>query len=352
MRKLTENIWFNIILILSLTFLGLWIALYDSLDLVLSTIQSITVAKLLLILVWGLLPYLIWATSLTIMGKQINPSYRFRFGFMNALIGGFVSGITPSSTGGQVAQIGAYKRRGLNAFQGAGLIWLDFYLYSIALVSMTLLLFLFQFKNFESLSITLIFGFGLFINLLIIFVLGMMVVFPNFSRQISDYVVKKILGFSWIKNKEKWVQEFNVSMDHFHDALKEVKQHHSNITILFLLQLLRLSLYFASPFAIAQILGLNLAYIDFFHILALSAFVAMANTFVPLPGASGATESVFVLSFSTIMGKAAAASTMILWRFSSFHFILLLGGYIYIQEKHVHLLKLKKENLYEEDLDE
>jgi uncharacterized protein (TIRG00374 family) len=223
-------------------------------------------------------------------------------------------------------------------------------LYSLALVGITLVLYLFQYRNFESLSITLIFGLSLAINVLIIVVLGMMVVFPKFSRQVSEYVVHKILSFSWIKKKEKWIQEFNMSMEHFHDALAEIKKHQSNIYILFLLHVVRLSLYFASPFAIAKILGLPLAYRDFFHVLALSAFVAMANTFVPLPGASGATESVFVLSFSTLMGKASAASTMILWRFSSFHFILLLGGYIYIQERHVHLLKLKKENLYEEDL--
>lgn len=352
MRKLTENIWFNIIVILSLTFIGLWIALYDSLDLVLMTIQSITLLKLLLILGWGILPYMVWAMSLTLMGKHISKEYKYRYGFMNALIGGFVSGITPSSTGGQVAQIGAYKRRGLNAFQGAGLIWLDFYLYSLALVALTLILYLFQLKNFESLSITLVFGLGLIINVLIIVILGMMVVLPSFSRQVSEWGVEKMINFGFIRHKEKWIKQFNVSMDHFHDALLEVKQHSANIYILFSLHLLRLSLYFASPFAIAQILGLKVPYSDFFHILALSAFVAMANTFVPLPGASGATESVFVLSFSTLMGKAAAASTMILWRFSSFHFILLLGGYLYIHDRHIHLLKLKKENIYEEDLSE
>jgi len=60
---------------------------------------------------------------------------------------------------------------------------------------------------------------------------------------------------------------------------------------------------------------------------------------VPLPGASGATESLFVLSFSTVIGKASAASIMILWRFFSFYLILILGGIMFFRVRHIKSIK-------------
>lgn len=348
MKKLSENIWFNIAFILTLTFLGLGVALYDSYELAFETLKNINLIRLGMILFWGILPTLIWGLILTIMARQIEPTYRYRHGVVNAFIGGFMSGITPSSTGGQVAQITTYKRQGLTAFQGAGLVWMDFYLYSVSLVVITLGLYFFNVRQFESLSITLIFGLGLTINVLIIMVLGLMVINPNLYKKMSDWIVEKVSKSRWVKDKEALISGWNESMDHFHEAMFAVKQSKAMLSTLLLLNGLRLVVYFASPFAIAQIMGLNLDWADFTHLLALSAFVIMANTFVPLPGASGATESVFVLSYSTVIGKAAAASTMILWRFATFHFILIIGGYLYLHNRHTHLRQLRRETSHEE----
>ena len=148
MKKLSQSLWFNVLLILSLTAFGLVIALYDSYTEALNTLLSIKLDRLVLIMMYGILQYFVWAYILMIMARQIEPKYRFRQGLTNAFVGGFMSGITPSSTGGQVVQISTYKRQGLTTFQGAGLIWMDYFMYSVALVCLTLILYLFQFQNF------------------------------------------------------------------------------------------------------------------------------------------------------------------------------------------------------------
>lgn len=344
MKKLTQSLWFNVFVIVSLTAFGLGIALYDSFDLALETLKQINVFKLILILFWGSIPTLIWGIILTIMARQILPNYKLTQGITNAFVGGFMSGMTPSSTGGQVAQITTYKRQGLTTFQGAGLIWMDFYLYTVTLVTLTLGIFIFSFKEFESLSITLIFGFGLVVNILIIIVLGLMVINPNLYKRMSTWIVEKISKTRWVKNKEGLINSWNESMDHFHEALFAIRESKAMVAGLIGLNAIRILLYFASPIAIAMILGVKIQTEDIFHLFALAAFVTMANTFVPLPGASGATESLFVLSYSTVLGKAVAASIMILWRFSTFHFILMIGGYLYLHSRHTHLLKQHRKN--------
>lgn len=356
MKKLTQNLWFNVFSILVLTFLGLWLALYDSYETVIETITQVELWRLLLIIGWGVLPTLIWGIILTLMARHVKPDYQYKQGLATAFIGGFMAGMTPSSTGGQVAQTGSFKRQGINASHGAGLIWMDFYLYSIGLVVFTLVLFVVKFRDFESLSITLIFGFGLIINIIIILVLFLMVEFPNLYRKITDWVVHYIATTKFVKNKEKMLQGWNDTMDNFHSALQSINENKAMIGLLLALNALRLAFYFSTPFAIAQLLELKVPWTEFVHLMALASFVTMANTFVPLPGASGATEGLFVLSYSTVIGKASAASTMILWRFSTFYMILFIGGYLYLHHKQSHIIRRhiakKKENFDEKDLGE
>ncbi len=348
MKKLSQSLWFNVLVIVSLTAFGLVIALYDSYEIALKTLMSISLGRLFLIMFYGILQYLVWGYILMLMARQIDPDYSYKKGVTNAFVGGFMQGITPSSTGGQVVQISTYKRHGLTTFQGAGLIWMDYFMYSIALVVLTLILFLAQYQYFQHATITFVFGLGVFINLLIILVLGLMVKYPQFAKKTGAWVIQKITDLPFIKNKEEWIEQYYESIEHFHEAMFAVHESHDMLWKLFGLNIVRLSLFFSAPIMIAYITGIEFSFNQVFHLIALAGFVHMANTFVPLPGASGATESVFVLSFSTVIGKAAAASTMILWRFSTFHLVLLIGGIIYLSDRHQHILKRKKENQDEE----
>lgn len=353
-KNLTQNLWFNIAYILILTFFGLWLALYDSYEEVLVTISNVPIWKLLLIIIWGLLPFIVWGYMFTLMAQHIHPKYKFKQGLAVAFIGGFMAGMTPSSTGGQFAQTTTFKRQGLTSQQGAGLVWMDFYIYTITFVGLSILLFLLRFDSLGHSSITFIFALGLLLNIAIIVVLWLMVEYPDLYRKMSNWFIHLISQLKFVKNKEKATQSWNESMDHFHEAMSAINDNKSMLGKLFGLDALRLLLYYATPFVVGELLGISLKWADLLTIMALASFVAIANSFVPLPGASGATESVFVLSFSVLIGKAAAASTMILWRFSTFYMIMLIGGYLYLHSKHTHLIRRhkdrKKEKFNEEDI--
>ena len=52
---------------------------------------------------------------------------------------------------------------------------------------------------------------------------------------------------------------------------------------------------------IALALHIPLKMSEFIDVMALSSFVTMANSFIPIPGASGGTEMVFALLFGSLM---------------------------------------------------
>ena len=333
MKKLLNNYLFNLLIIMTLTFFGLWFALYDSYKQVLATVIAMPMWRIGVIVFWGLAPQLVYGLILTLMAKSLHQRYPYRHGLMNGLIGTFVSGITPSSTGGQFAQTYAFKKQGLTATQGAGLIWMDFYIYQIVLVLETLILFLWKMADFPNASITLAFALALLFNVIVIVVLWIMVEFPKLYHFIFSWAITMLGKMRFIKNKEKIVDSWNEQMIHFHDAVGAVAGNKQLFWKISGLYALRFTIYFTTPFVVAQLLGLDVKFNQFIDFLALASFVTMANTFVPLPGSSGATEGLFVLVFSTVIGKSGAASMMIFWRFATFYVPLLTGGYLFMRLK-------------------
>jgi len=131
------------------------------------------------------------------------------------------------------------------------------------------------------------------------------------------------------------VEGWHKILDHFYEAQSVITENRSLLGKLFGLNLARLLVYFVDPdLVIGLFLQLDIHWNQVVHLIALASFVSIANTFVPLPGAAGATESLFVLTFSTVIGKASAASIMILWRFFSFYQILLIGGILFFKVRH------------------
>ena len=95
--------------------------------------------------------------------------------------------------------------------------------------------------------------------------------------------------------------------------------------------------YYFLPFVAMKSLGISLIEgYTLIDVMALSAFVAMINAFIPIPGASGGTEATFILMFTTIMGYINASATMIIWRLSNFYLIMIIGGITFVLYKFIN----------------
>jgi uncharacterized protein (TIRG00374 family) len=338
MKKLFSNVWVNLLFMLSLTLAALVFALYDSFETVINTIINLQLHELLIIMFWGFIPYLLWGAVLTVLGRTIMPKFKLSQGIVNAYVGGFMSGITPSSTGGQVAQTLAYRKSGMKASQGAGLVWMDFFFFQFTFIITAFVLYFIFLGTFRNLAINVVFAISLAANSALVVLLWIMIQFPRLYHRIVRWSIVLLHKLKFVKNKEKILEDWNSTITHFTNAIAV-----SNNAPVFWkvtgLYFLRHIAYFSTPFAIGQLLGLPIAWTDYWPMLALANFISCANTFVPLPGSSGATESLFVLVFSTVIGKSAAASTMILWRFANFYVPLLVGGYFFVNIRHINPLK-------------
>lgn len=358
MKNISKNYLLNFLAIILLTIFALWFALKDNFDEVMNLITNISWYWFLLIMVWGLIYTVIIGCILTVLARNFKKDYTFREGIVNGFIGSFFSGITPSATGGQFAQVYIFKKQGIKASDAASLLWADFIIYQATMIAYVTVLFILRFTHYlTNESALFIFVFiGYLINSMIIVLLGTMAKFPRIYVKLSGLIVKFLHKLHIVKNEKKTLETWTAQLSSFTVEINKLKSNHKLIVKVVLLNLVRMTCWFSLPFVIGIAIQADMHIGKLVDVIACSSFVSMSNTFFPVPGASGGTELVFTTIFQTnnIMNSLQASSTMILWRFSTYHLILIVGGLMFMLSKRkydrerVDRIKLEQEDLKSE----
>lgn len=323
----------NICLVLLFTLGALYLALKDNFDLVYRTISSLNPILLLIILGWGALYTIVWGLVFAIYGKKYVPGYRLRQGVSIAFVGAFFAGITPSSTGGQFGQAYILKKQGMKMSHAVSVLWTDFVIYQATMMAMVTVLFLLKFQQYSSqnmwFNIILV---GYLINFIVIVVLMTVPLLPGFYTRLAGWLAKLVCKLHLSRNPEHLKESWTLQVHSFTQESKILLQDKKRLFYSVLVNIVRIGLLCALPYVIARAMNIHLSLAHLVDVMALSSFVLMANSFIPIPGASGGTEVVFLLLFSPLMHQLTSA-VMVLWRFSSYHLVILLGAIIFILAK-------------------
>lgn len=326
----------NFLLIFLLTTGVLWLALKDNYKEILTAISQMNMFSLIIILLWGVLYTVVWGLVYFVLGRKYTKNYSFLNGIVVSFVGTFFSGITPSATGGQFAQAYIMKKQGIKVSDGASLLWADFIIYQTTMMVYVTILFLLKFSYYSAQSgwfnIILI---GYIVNAIVILALYTMALFPKLYIRLSGYLVKILAKIKILKNPEKTLESWTLQMTSFTSEIKVLSKDIKSIILCSLINFVRLSLLYSLPYFIGLALNIPLGLDKLVDVIALSSFVTMANSFIPVPGASGGTEVVFAFMFESLMG-AVTGAVMILWRFSTYHIILLIGGIVFAVVKNYY----------------
>lgn len=274
-----------------------------------------------------------------IIKKECNlshPNYRFRQGVMNAFVAGFMNGITPGASGGQLGQIYIFRKQGVGVSSAASILWLDFIIYQSTMVFSVLLLILLRFRNFyfyhSQFFVVVILGF--LVNASIILGLWALVKFPCFYRWLTTTGVSIGSKLHIIKNEEIIKSKLDRQLERFNYETDVLQNQKKLILKIATAHFVRLILYYAIPYLCAKALNIPVEFSTLIDIIALSSYVSMVNAFIPLPGSSGGTEATFLLMFGTIFQSNEVAPIMILWRVMSYYVDLFIGFIVFFYAKH------------------
>ena len=343
LRSLFSKPWFSIAIAILFTVLVLYLVFKDNYQQIIDMIQTINPIWFVILSALVLLYHFFIGWNLKILVNARHIRYSLLDGLINALIASFGHGVTPSASGGQVFQMYVFRRQRVNAADAAGALWADFIIYQITMVVVVLLLIVLRFNyfrsNFSNLFLVVLLGFV--VNSAVIFVLLIGVKSKRIYHAITHGVINLLVKLHILKNGQNMLDNLNLQLANFKECADEFCTQPIVIAKCVALQVARLLIYYAIPFFVYLSMDIT-PIVDsgnamlLLDCICLTAYVSMINAFIPIPGASGGTEAIFVLMFSTLFGNVQAGAIMALWRLFTYYLIMIVGALLFVLFKHFY----------------
>ena len=326
--KLTiKNIFINILSIVVITMIIIFIIFKDNSIEIINLIKNIDKSYLNIIFCSVLLVQVLAAYSLTCFAKLTNKQYNIFNGIGNILVSNFVSGITPSSTGGQIAQMYVFKKQRVRMSDSMSILLMDFIISQATMCGLSLVVMTFKFLYFFNThsNLFILSLISLLFNMVIIIGLYLITKHKKCYMFLTNYIFKLACKFKLIKNINDKKVELDSFIVRFNNEIIKLKQHKTLLWKCVLIHLIKYIVYFSIPFLCFIVLGNKMSFDLYANCFAISVFVSLLNTFFPMPGASGGTEITFLLMFQTLFPIPVVQTSVLLWRFFLFYNLLFIG---------------------------
>lgn len=247
--------------------------------------------------------------------RYYRKDYTFKESFDVQQTATFFSAITPSSSGGQFAAILLLNKQGFSSNVGASMMMLSFISWQIVLVlfSATVLIFNYT-KMIDIYSSIINFVFiGFTLDTAVITGLFLM----SFSKKFHGFIFNKIIPLLGkiriVKDVEKRKKDTQEWLHLFRTEFSRVLVHKDIMARRLITDIVKIIVIYTVPFLAAKALNIDVSFNQLGFSIVLSSFVYMMSSFIPLPGAAGGAEGVFMLLFGHIFGVGTTA-VMLLWR--------------------------------------
>ena len=313
---------------------------------IITSLQNITFNYLLIGVALVFVYILAQALYIKVSLKSLDHKINIWQGFVYSCIEFYFSAVTPSSTGGQPAQIYYMSKDNVPGTKSSVVIMLNTVTYKFVILTMALFGIIF-FPNLifnNSVVFTIVFILGIIVNIGMIAVCLMLM----YSRKWINRVVKLVVNVGsklhFIKDREKTLKKFKrLSLD-YQKGAKYIKDHFSVAIKVFILTFIQRLSIFAVSFVVYK--AFNLSGYSFLELVVVQMAVGIAIDSLPLPGGIGASEAMLHLIYNRIFSEAIAVPAMLVTRGISYYLCLLIAG-ITVLINHLRITFRKKENIAE-----
>lgn len=292
----------------------------------------IIAAVIAIIVHWGF-----EAKTLQTITSSNNGKYGFFDAFKVTMVGQFFNVVTPFASGGQPAQLYTMTKQKIDPGSAASILMLKFIVFQsvLTLYSLFLILWKMPFFQHNMEDVYYLTFVGFIINLSVI---GCLFVFTR-HKKIKEILLigtlKLLNKIKIIRDYQKWEEKANYNLELFHKDIDLLKKKRALFYKIIFYTFMQLSLFFTIPFFIYRGFGLSNAGI--FNFIAAAAFVLMITSFVPIPGASGGAELSFYYFFNLFFLQRHILLAILLWRFISYYFGMIVGWFVLLINKKWHI---------------
>ncbi|KLO21606.1 MULTISPECIES: lysylphosphatidylglycerol synthase transmembrane domain-containing protein [unclassified Marinitoga] len=239
------------------------------------------------------------------------------------LIGQFYSYLTPFYTGGQPFQIIYISKYGIDPGQATAVILFKTFIFQISMAILGIIATIYSFFHF-SIYITSSIILGVLLNSLAVFLIIFYVINQKAAINTTLYFVKILKKIGVLKNPEKYIDEIISKVKSFIETFKLQSKRLINIILVFVLSIFQFSCSFLVLPVILKGFNKNISLKFVFR----SLITQITSSIIPTPGTSGGAEGIFYFLFSDFIIKERIGTVIVLWRFTTYYYVLLISGIV------------------------
>ena len=329
MKKIIKNK-LSFLLLLLLTLLVLYFSLKDDFHNVIHELRTVNIWWLLVAFFLTISYYILSSIGLHRIIRNYNKDFTLWETIKLKFKTKFFDCVTPTSTGGQPYQIYSLTSQGISVLDSTNICLQNFVVFQFALVLIGIMavgtnqfLHLFPENNFLKILVFV----GFIINLSIALFLFSIV----FTKKINQFLYRKVFNLALklhiIKVDEKINKMYNEYVKNVQRGTTSLMKNKKQFFFILCLNFIGLFLNYLVPLAILYSTGDYHSFGPFECVIA-SAYVLLMGSFIPLPGGTGGLEFGFVSFFGNFLTGSKLTALMLLWRFVTYYFVMIVGAVV------------------------
>ena len=258
------------------------------------------------------------------------------------MIGLYYCALTPSSTGGQPIQVIYMRRDNVPVGTATCIVGIKFVIYELSLCTIYIAGMILRggyylANNSEAFWLAAL---GFVVNLAAVFFIILTIINKKLVLTIGNWLIRVLAKIKIIKKKERALGHFNETIDEYHTAASYISRYKLRALGSYFISILNLVFLFLIPYLVY--LSFGYTKYNLIDVFTMEAFLFLAVSFFPLPGAAGASEGGFMLFFGPFFG-AGTAVAMLIWRFLTYYMILITGSLMVVFDEVFSIRKKSKQ---------
>lgn len=283
-----------------------------------------------------------WAIRVLMKGRGCNLTIWqcFKYSFIEF----YFSALTPSSSGGQPAQLYQMSKDGYSTSDGTVVLVAitALYKFSFLVITAVLILLNFNFMRGPISSTWILMVLGLILNLGLIAILLLCL----FSTKTIRFIIGKgtaILGkLHLVKDIEAKKADVESKVANYHECATFFASNKGLVVKTFLVLTLQRMMLLIVPYLVYKAFGLK-GY-SMLQILATQCLLNLCVDMMPLPGAVGISETVFLMLFTPIFHQENVTTAVLLSRGISFYLLVVVAGVVVMGCQVANIVKTNRKS--------
>jgi len=317
----------NVIVLALVTCLVLYFSLKDNFNTIINEIINVNIFWLVISFLLALSFWFFKAIATTRIANIFKKDYSIKQGMRLVLETNFFHAITPFAVGGQPYEIYSLKKSKLKITEATNVSIVNFIVYQIALVLLGIIAIVYNhhfvlLKENDLLKNLVVIGF--LVNFIVIVALFLLTCTKKINKILMKFIIKVLNKIHIVKNKDEKIKQFNEYLNEFHQGAKILLHDKKLFIKLIFVHFIGLISSYLIPLTLAYAMGIS-SYTGI-EAIVLSSYVMLIGAFVPIPGGTGGLEYGFMTFYGSFIKGSKLNAIMLLWRFITYYFAMILGA--------------------------